>query len=138
MLKKTLAIVVGMLMWTTAITTTAGAEGPEVIEDSFTFVDVNPCTGHPHEITISFVARLHEHQNNFVATLSRSGSTSDGYTMQNGNDGFVENRGGARGHLMDMWTDGHGSKFQARGTFAFNANKDAIVVDRFTLRCVKA
>ncbi len=118
-------------------TPAASADAPVTFEDSVTFHDVQPCSGEHHEITINFSVKLHEHDNNFVVTVQRSGSTSDGFTMVGGNDVFVANDSGVRGHLNDVWHNGtSGDKFLAKGAFALNFSQGEPNLDRFELRCL--
>jgi hypothetical protein len=114
----------------------AGADKPLIIEDSFTFTDVNPCTELVDEITIEVVVSIHNHKNNNVATIKRTGFTDSGYTMEHSNETQVRNKGGAHFRFNDVWTNDEGSKFTVKGVFVENANKGEVVVDRFTFNCL--
>lgn len=136
MLKKIVAVMGCTLMLSGVFAAQAGADAPVRFQDSVTFTDVNPCTGLAHDVTLNFDVSIHEHRNNFVVHVARGGSTSDGYWMINGNDSFIENKGGARGHFMDQWRGPDGAKFRVTGTFLYNANQDEVKVDRFALTCI--
>jgi len=138
MFRKLTGAVACVIFASAILTGTASADAPITFEEVVVFEDVNPCSGEVQEITIIFSVRIHEHRNNFVGTAQRSGTTSDGWVMVSGNDSFVENRGGARGHFNDIWLSPDGAKFQANGMFNFNANKNEATVERLTLRCIRA
>lgn len=117
----------------------ASADAPIIVESSATFEDVNPCTGELHEITLSFVDRIHEHDGNFLYTSDRSGTTDTGFSIVNGTESFVDNGRVIRGTFVDNWANPEtDERFQARGAFVFNVNRLSLKVDRFTLRCVAA
>ena len=127
----TVALVLVMLLAAPAL-----ANPPLTFTDSVTFVDVNPCTGLDHEITINFEVSIHEHRNNFVVRVGRSGSTDDGYTMIGGTESFVANNGVERGTFVDQWRNPDGSKFMVHGRFVFNINQLEFQVDGFSLTCI--
>ena len=114
----------------------ASADRPIEFSDSSTFADVNPCTDELVDITINVDVRLHEHKNgNVVVHVSRTGTTSDGYVMDHGQENFVSNGNVVRSTLNDVWRNGDGSAFQAQSVFV--AKEDGVVVGGFRLRCVK-
>lgn len=127
----TVALVLVMLLAAPAL-----ANPPFTFTDSVTFVDENPCTGLDDEITINVEVTIHEHRNNFVVYVGRSGSTASGYTMIGGTDSFVANSGVERGAFVDQWRHPDGSKFMVHGSFVFNINQLEFQVDRFSLTCI--
>ena len=128
----TVALVLVMLVAAPAL-----ADPPSTFTDSPPpFVDVNPCTGLDHDITLNFEVSIHEHQNNFVVHVGRTGSTDDGYTMIGGTESFVANSGVERGTFVDQWRHPDGSKFMVHGSFVFNVNQLELQVDRFSLTCI--
>lgn len=139
-MRRLLVLVAAVAVMVFGLAVPAGADRPTEESFSVTFPDINPCTESPMEVTINFEISLHEgHRNNFVATVRRTGSVEpDGYTMVSGNETFVANRGGERGHFMDLWRNDDGSAFRAWGVFVFNANQDELKVDRFRLQCIHA
>lgn len=114
----------------------AAADAPVEFSDSVTFTDVNPCSGLPMKVTINNELREHQHPNNFVGHISKTGTTSDGYVMDNGVENFVANRNVVRGAFTDNWRHPDGSKFKAQGMFVFDLTNEELRVDQFTLRCV--
>lgn len=130
------ALSVAVLLGAVGLGAPASADAPAEFTVTNTFVDVNPCTGADHEVTIALDIREHIHANgNIVARATRTGTTSDGYVMDHGRDSFVFNGNVARGTLNDVWRNADGSVFQAKGVFV--AKEDGVVVDRFRLRCVR-
>jgi hypothetical protein len=113
----------------------AAADAPAEFSFSVTFSDVNPCTGADHDVTLNLDVREHVHGDRVVAHESRTGTTSDGYVMENGQKNFVFNGNVARAAFHDTWRDDSGSIFKAQGHFVEKI--DGIVVDDFRLRCVK-
>lgn len=125
------AIVLVTLAWPSAVS----ADRPTEIHDSVTFVDVNPCSGELHEVTLNFEIFVHEnHNNNVVVHLRRSGTTSSGFVMT-GNQQVVESEQGFRGHFMDMWSDGDGARFQVSGHVNISATGE-VVAEGSKFRCI--
>lgn len=112
------------------------ANEPVTFTDSFTFTDVNPCSGVDHEITIDVVLSIHEHRNNEVVHGDRSGTTDSGFTMIAGTESFVANGDVERVAFTDQWRHPDGSKFVAQGQFVFSLNRLELLVDNFSLRCL--
>ena len=135
MRRLTLVAVIGM-MFATVLAVPALADAPFTFSDSSTFEDVNPCSGEVDEITINFEVSIHEHRNNFVVTVGRSGSTDSGYTMIGGTETYVENRGGVHDAFVDQWRHPDGSKFMVHGIIGYNANQDEVKVEKFGLTCI--
>ena len=133
-MRKTTGAIVAIAMLFAAAP--AVADAPISITDSSTFVDVNPCTEEPHEVTINFDVSLHLHGDREVVSIARSGSTDDGYTMIAGAESFVFNGNVARGAFVDQWRNDDGSKFMVHGNFLFHIKKDELLVDRFRLTCI--
>ena len=134
-MRKTTGAIVAIAMLFMAAAP-AAADAPIEIQDSFTFQDVNPCTGELHEITIHVDVSLHLHADREVVSIARSGSTDDGYTMIAGTESFVFNGNVARAAFTDQWRGDDGSKFKAQGKFVYNLRKDALLVDEFSLTCI--
>ncbi len=115
----------------------ASADEPtEIALPPEVFVDVDPCTGDDHLVTIFLDLFLHEHNNNVVAHLIRSGFTDSGYDMFAGNEHFVGN-----GHVIidgfkDLWRNDDGRMFEAAGRFVLNLNQGEVKVDDLALRCI--
>jgi hypothetical protein len=105
--------------------------GPDV------FLDVDPCTGVEHEITIFFDTFVHlGHPNNSVDRAIRTGWTDSGYELFAGNDIILENNNVFMSKFKDMWRHDDGRMFRARGVFVLNFNTGEVQVDNFSLTCV--
>ena len=101
------------------------------------FIDVDPCTGDLHEITIFIDTFVHlGHPNNVVDRGVRTGFTSSGYELFTGNDIIVENNGVFVNPFKDMWRHPDGRMFLARGVFVFNINTDEVQVVNSTFECI--
>jgi hypothetical protein len=135
-LRRLLVVAVTGAMLSTILAGSALADQPITFTDSETFTDVNPCTGLSHEITIDVAVSIHQHKNNEVVHVDRSGSTESGFTMIKGTESFVANINVVRGSFTDQWRHPDGSKFVAQGQFVFNINKLELLIDNFTLRCL--
>lgn len=88
---------------------------------------------------------MHEHQNNFVLNIERSGTTSDGFVMRGGTEthhyNTVSETTGFQG--KDFWINpATGQKLHVRGRNnvvlgeALDAPPTEIKVDHLSLRCV--
>lgn len=126
--------------------TAVSADNPEPFTDSFSFGDINPCTGEASLITIDVVVRFHEHRNNFVLNIDRSGTTSDGFVMRSGPETQHYNtvNAVAGSQFKDFWTNPEtGQKFHVRGNSNVvlgdgpGAPPTEFKVDNFSLRCVR-
>lgn len=135
-LRKLLVAAVAGAMFSTVLAGSALAGEPVTFTDSFTFADVNPCTGLNHELSIEVTGSIHQHGNTEVIHAHHTGSTDTGFTMLNGTDTLVANNNVERASFSDQWRHPDGSKFVAQGQFVFNFNKLEVLVDNFTLRCL--
>ena len=134
-MRKTTGMLIAIAMLFVAAVP-AAADAPISITDSFTFEDVDPCTGEMDAITINVDVSLHVHGEREVVSIARTGTTTSGYTMIAGTESFVFNGNVARAALTDQWRNDDGSKFKAQGTFVFNLRKGELLVDRFSLTCL--
>lgn len=142
------AIAAAALALTAIGAPSASADNPEPFEDSFSFDDINPCTNEPMVVTINAVVRLHEHRNNFVLNIQRSGTTDDGFVMRSGVETQHWNTvsGAAGSQFKDFWTNPDtGQKFHVRGNINVvlgplgpEAPPLEVKSDVFSLRCVRA
>lgn len=112
----------------------ASADKPTEFTDSGTFTAENPCTGEEHDVTLTVEGREHSHGQRFIAHLSRTGTTSDGYVMDHGVETVSFNGKVFRAAFTDNWSNDDGSRFQASGVFVERGGE--VLVDKFTLRCL--
>ena len=105
--------------------------------DPEVFIDIDPCTGESHEVTIFVDAYEHPgHQNNFVVRIVMTGFTDSGYEMFSGGENVVANNGVFGGRFKNMWRNGDGRMFEVSEVFWFNGNQLDVKVEKGTLRCV--
>lgn len=137
-MKRASIAAVAALMASTLFTGAASADPPSDIGFSVTFVDQNPCTGLPHEITINLAISFHDHDGRFVAHAHRTGTTTSGYVMDHGVSITQGNGNVMVNTLTDTWRRTDGSMFQAKNVQVIDTRTSEVRVDRFRLRCVKA
>ncbi len=136
---RKILVLAGSAVLLAGMTNLANADRPvEFSGSSFNPSATNPCSGEPHEITFLFDVSLHEHTNNLVATVARSGFTSDGFVMFAGRETQNLNlsSGVFNGNFVDMWRSDDGQMFQARGVTVIDLDTFDIKVNKFTLRCL--
>ena len=149
MKKISTAIAAAALALTAFGAQSVSADNPVPIEDSFSFPDTNPCTNKPMVVTINVVVRVHEHRNNFVLNIKRSGTTDDGFVMRSGapeTQHWNTVSGAAGSQFKDFWTNPDtGQKFHVRGNVNVVFGPDGpdappleVKSDVFSLRCVRA
>lgn len=116
------------------------ADAPTRVEfGPFVFVDIDPCTGTPHEIAIFVEAYEHrDHNNNFVATVVRTGFTDSGYELFSGNEVTQFNRNAVMSRFKDSWRNDDGRMMEVSGKFILNFNRGEVKLERFTFRCIGA
>ena len=102
------------------------------------FDSLDPCTGEIQSLTIFVDVFLHQHKNNFVARVIRTGFTSAGYELFAGNEVQLLNFNGGifSARFVDMWRNDDGRMFQGRGTFVFDTNTNELRVNRFNEQCI--
>jgi hypothetical protein len=81
------AVAAAAALLVAALAAPAGAKGPpEIVEFSFSFEDVNPCTGEEHTIVVSATDRVHAFDNAHANRVHVNAlgffhvTTSDGYS----------------------------------------------------------
>lgn len=106
-------------------------EGPSFHD---VFVDVDPCTGIEHEVTLDRTFSVHDHDGQEVAHGHRTLHTDAGYTGE-GKSTYVINGEIERYSFHDMLTDDDGNRIIASGVFVFDMRRDTVRIDNFALRC---
>lgn len=133
----------------------ATAKGPpEIVEGEFSFVDVNPCTDEEHVISVEFVDRVHEFNNEagnrhhanlhsrvHVNTSDGFSGTVVGQVVDNGAGLFGEEEG--QGMFVDRFSGvisnpDTGQRFRVQLRVHITVVKGALVVDRdsFVAACL--
>jgi hypothetical protein len=138
-MRRLLTLLATVMVLMGLIAAPAAADKP-FVDGPFTagpFTDIDPCTGDPMEVTITFTVFVHEgHNNNFVIRFGdRSGSTDTGYVLLGGHDNFREDNNGVSASFKDVWRNSeNGDKMQATGRLREVGS--SAVIDSFDLRCV--
>lgn len=116
----------------------AAADGNE-FEDTFsvTFIDVNPCTGLPHEITINGVVHVSEGDDGVEIKEDRTGTTDSGYVLGGGEVNAHLNTDGVplEVELRDEWHRPDGSSFLAMSRLVIDPETEEVLIDEFSLTC---
>jgi hypothetical protein len=130
-------LVIGLLsvLAALAFALPAAADSPTAFPFSFTFDDVNPCTGDMHTVTIAGTTFVHFHGDRIVGYSERTITTSDGF-VGHGRDSGVENGQVETFTFLDILANASGDRFTARGVFVFDVSTGTIRVDRFELTCL--
>ena len=136
MKRPLIALAIAATVLLAGFTTPAEADRPERSETTVTFVDLNPCTGEEHEVTINFELAIHRHEDRRVVNVKRSGSTSDGFEMEPGSREHVTvNDNWVIASFRDKWSNDDGAKFRAQGRLRVNQETGEVVRDEFDLFC---
>jgi hypothetical protein len=134
-MKKFLVLAVAALM-TVALAAPAAGNRPRVIEASFTFDDIDPCTGDVHTITFDGTVARHEHDGRVVAHTELVITTSSGYIGRGGEEEIVN---GEKFSIVarHMLTNPNGDKIQARVTLQVDLKTSEVRRDEVDVRCVR-
>ena len=124
-------------MTTAALATPATGNPPRVIEDSFTFDDIDPCTGGIHTITFDVTVARHEHDGRVVAHSELVITTSSGYIGRGVEEEIVN---GEKFSIVarHMLTNPNGNKIQARVTLQVDLKTFEVRRDETVVRCVRS
>ncbi len=113
----------------------SGGPRVSITDDPMTFIDVDPCTGLEHEVTISVTFLVHFHDGVTVARGVRTLATSSGYVGR-GTSSFVANGNVEVFRFSDRLADGSGNRIRASGVFVLDLSSGTVRVDKFTLTCL--
>jgi hypothetical protein len=100
-----------------------------------TFVDIDPCTGLEHEVTLSVTFYVHNHDDDTVARGVRSLSTTLGYTG-GGTSSYVWNGNVEMFRLTDLLTNQSGDRIRASAVFVADLRSETVRIDEFELTCL--
>jgi hypothetical protein len=109
---RLLAVLVGVAALVFAVP--AAADPPTTVPFEFIFVDVNPCTGGTHTVTITGTTSVHDHNGRIVATSDRTITTSPTGFVGHGTDTNVVNGQVEMFRLTDILTNASGDRIRAR------------------------
>jgi hypothetical protein len=111
------------------------ANAPTVTETTFTFDDVDPCTGAIHTVTFQTTERRHEHDGRVVVHFADTITTTAGYVGR----GIVAEVGNGQVFkfvLRHMLGNPNGNRIQVRVTLQIDLRTGEVRTDDFVLRCV--
>jgi hypothetical protein len=131
-------LLIAPLLAATLVLSGAGpAAADRAFEESLveTFVDIDPCTGLEHEVTIDVTFHVHIHDDNTVARGVHSLSTTLGYTGR-GTSSYVWNGNVEMFRVTDLLTNDSGDRISARVVFLADLRSETVWIDKFELTCL--
>jgi hypothetical protein len=134
-LKRVLTTVLLSSLLALSAAAPAGADPPTEIAAEDTFLDVDPCTGVVHEVTISVNFLVHFHDRVTVARSVRTLTTSSGYAGR-GTSSFVENERVEVFRFTDILADDSGNRIRAREILVIDPSSGTVRVQEFELTCL--
>lgn len=114
----------------------AAADPPTQFFDTVTFVDVNPCTGLDHTVTIEFTVSEHRHGERVVAYAKRTITTDPTGFVGRGTDSFVDNGQIAKFTQTDILSNPAGDRIRARNVIVIDVSTGTIRVEKGELTCL--
>jgi len=134
-MRRLLTVLATVAMMMGVLAVPAVADEAEVFTDTVTFEAGNPCSGELHIVTINFLISVHDHEDEVLVRLRRTGETSDGFIMEHGKETISEGGGVFSAQFRDPWNNPDtGEKFEAAGRFLEVDGE--VIVDDFRLACV--
>jgi len=128
------AVLLGLVALAFAVP--AAADPPTAEPFEFVFLDVNPCTGDIHMVTIAGTSFVHDHDGRIVGHSERTITTSPDGFVGHGTDSFVNNGQVDVFRFTDIIANASGDRFRARGVFVFDISTGTQRVENFELTCL--
>jgi hypothetical protein len=114
----------------------AAADPPRQISETFTFPDVNPCTGLSHNVTIAQTVSEHSHGGRIVAIGKRTVTTEPTGFVGRGTFSFVDNGQIVKFTSTDILTNAAGDRIRARNVSVVDPFTNTIRVEKSGLTCL--
>lgn len=114
----------------------AAADPPEQISVIDTFVDLNPCTGLDHSVTIANTITEHTHGGRVVAHARRTITTEPTGFVGHGTASFVDNGHVEKFTFTDVLSNSAGHRIRARSVVVVDLSTGTFRVDRSELTCL--
>jgi hypothetical protein len=114
----------------------AAADPPTQFLETVTFMDVNPCTGLDHTVTIAATVSVHNHDERVVAHAKRTITTDPTGFVGRGTDSFVDNGQIAKFTHTDILSNPAGDRIRARNVFVIDVSTGTITVEKGELTCL--
>ena len=118
-----------------AVAAPVAASSPVVFSTTDTFLDVDPCTGNIHEVTIDVTFYVHDHNGDTVARAVRTVSTSAGYEG-GGVSSYVFNGQVEKFAFSDVLANGSGDRIRARGVFVLDLANGEVRAESSAFVCL--
>jgi hypothetical protein len=118
------------------LATPAAADPPTQFSDSVTFVDVNPCTGLDHAVTIAVTVFEHFHDGRVVGHAKRTITTDPTGFVGHGTDSVVDNGQIFKFRLTDILTNPDGDRIRARFVIVIDLSTETVRVEKGELTCL--
>ncbi len=113
----------------------AAADPPTRFSDSVTFVDLNPCTGEPHQVTMTVTGSEHLHDGRLVGHAKRTFTTDSGF-VGHGSVSYVDNGQISKGTFTDILTSPDGDRIRAHGVLVIDPSTDTVRADQIGITCL--
>jgi hypothetical protein len=114
----------------------AAADAPTQVSDSVTFVDVNPCTGLNHTVTIAVTGFEHSHDGRLVYRESRTITTQPTGFVGHGTVSIVDNGQIFRGSLTDILKNPDGDRIRVRFVIVTDLSSGTVRVEKGGMTCL--
>ena len=114
----------------------ASAAPPTRFSTTITFVDVNPCTGLDHTVTIAADVTEIYQGGRTVGHAKRTTSTEPTGFVGRGTDSFVDNGQVVRATQTDILTNPAGDRIRASSVFVVDKDTGVLRVEKFELTCL--
>lgn len=134
-MRRVVTLVAVVLVMVGVMAVPAAADGEFTFRDSFTFEDINPCSGELQTVTINVLVQVHEHPDDLFIRARRTGYTSTGFVMAHGWERFTISDGTITSHFEDPWNNPEtGEKFGVAGRWS---EVDGVLAfDEFVITCL--
>jgi hypothetical protein len=128
-------LLVLLTMAVLAVAPPAAADPPTVTTFTYSFEDVNPCTGLIFTVTITVTNFEHSHDGRIVVITRRTITTDDGFVGQ-GVVSFVDNGQVERFSVNDILANPAGDRIRGHFAFVLDLSTDTVRVARGVLTCL--
>lgn len=118
------------------LTPVAAADPPQQISATDTFVDVNPCTGLDHTVTIVLTISEQSDGERAVEHAQRTITTEPTGFFGRGTHSFLDNGQIAKFNSTDILTNAAGDRIRARNVIVVDPTTGTFRVDKSELTCL--
>jgi hypothetical protein len=114
----------------------AAADPPTETTAVQQFLDVNPCTGLEHTVTINLTISEHFHDGRVVGHAKRTITTDPTGFVGHGTDSLVDNERIFKFRLTDILTSPSGDRIRARFLLVIDQSTETIRVEKGEVTCL--